>query len=70
MKDLTLNKFIIDVVQPNIDTGAHVQLISYMVLAPTAEEAMRRFFDEEQGSIIYEGDIVDRILIGIQEAAE
>lgn len=79
---IELNTYIIDVVRPKralvpidppdgtsdlVDGGPKVQLVSYAVVAPNPNEAMRRFFEEEAGEIIYEGDIVDRIAVGIEQ---
>lgn len=63
-----LQAFIIDVVQPAEQDK--VQLVSYKVLAYNPDHALERFFKEEAGVVFYEGDVVDRIAVGLERAPD
>lgn len=62
-----LNNYLLDVVGAvqHKDGEPQVQMTTYVVAAENPEHALRRFFDEEAGEVFYEGEVVDRILIGI-----
>ncbi len=73
---LVLNTYLIDVVRPvreSEDTpaeeakGPQVQLVTYKVLASNPNEALQKCSDDA-GVIVQEGDIVDRIMVGIEQA--
>lgn len=70
---MELNNYLIDTVEyvnPNAhDTwpGGGVKMKTYRVAASTAEAAMNRFADEEAGEVIYEGELANFIIIGIQK---
>lgn len=71
--ELILTKYLIDIVkavEAEEYEGAKVQLVTYSVLAGSADEAVQRFFHDEAGVVMYEGDIVDGIFIGIQAASD
>lgn len=67
---LELNAYLIDIVRAvqGVERGQdpQVQLVTYKVLAKDASQAIQRFFNEEAGVIIYEGEAVDSILTGIE----
>lgn len=71
---MELNHYLIDISKAVSEEGEpgqygppRVQMITYAVLAPTAEEAMRRFTEEQAGEIVYEGPLVEGTIIGIQQ---
>lgn len=63
MPELILHNFLLDVVQP-MPIGK-VQMITYKVLASSPDHAVKRFFNEEAGIIVFQGEVVDRILVGM-----
>lgn len=71
-----LQNYLIDIVQPVLvnDEEAkeydipQVQLVTFGVLGESAEHAYQRFIDEEAGEIIFEGEVTDRIIVGLQAA--
>lgn len=75
-----LNNYLIDIVRPaevfdgfTCEGGEsvfkpQVQLVTYGVLASSAEEAYRRFIEEEAGAIVFEGEVTDSVVVGIQIA--
>lgn len=69
--ELILTTYMLDVVQPfeREDEEPQVQLVTYKVLGKDPGDALDRFFNHEAGVVMYEGDIVDRILVGVEQAA-
>ncbi len=76
MTGVMLQSYLIDTVQAVEVAGigevdgnpvnvSKVQMITYKVLAQTPDHALKRFTQEGAGVIVYQGDIVDKILIGM-----
>lgn len=78
MAELLLHTFLIDTVssvEKDVEDdesasgwsrGAAVQMKTYAVVAPDPQEAFRRFTEEQAGEVVYTGDIVNAVIIGIQ----
>lgn len=67
---MELNKYGIDTVRivEDKDGNPGVQVITYAILGPTAEEAYHRFMEGGDYPVIFEGEVADRIVIGIGPA--
>lgn len=67
-KSLELNGFYIDtvrVVPESLDDEPKVQMVRYSVLASDAEDALKRFFEDEAGVVVEETDPTDLIVVGM-----
>lgn len=67
---MELNKYGIDTVRivEDADGNPGVQVITYAVLGPSAQEAYARYMEGGEYPIIFEGEVADRIVIGIGPA--
>jgi hypothetical protein len=77
MPEIILTSFEIDTVRVHpsafLEDGVQkhkVQTLTYSVLGQDANHALHRFFHEEAGTVIYEGDPVDSIVIGMNVAEQ
>lgn len=63
---MELNNYLLDVVYHR-ENG--VQMITYKIAASSAQAAYHRWADEDTTDfpIVYEGDIVSAIIVGIEE---
>jgi hypothetical protein len=71
---MQLNRYLIDIVRPghipDVVGPVGVQLVSYSVLAETAEAAYERFMnDENAGVVVYEGDIADSVVVNLEQVS-
>lgn len=67
---MELNKYGIDIVRIVKDEEGNpgIQVFTYGIVGRSAEEAYHRFMDGGDFPIIFEGEVVDRIVIGIGPA--
>ncbi len=79
MSELVLTAYTIDIVEAQDDLVWYeehkqyvhepkVRMVTYKVLGMNPQHAMHRFFNEEAGEIIHTGEVVDRIMVGIDYA--
>lgn len=68
-----LNTYMIDTVRL-VESGpwdenhsCGVQMVTYTLIAESAEEALRLFTEKEVGRIVFEGEIVDSVIVGIEK---
>lgn len=66
--ELILTNFLIDTVQSAGEDK--VVMKTYAVLGSSADEAFRRFMQDQAGTIVYEGEPVEAIVVGMQLANE
>lgn len=67
---MELNKYGIDTVRIVEDKEGNpgIQVITYAVLGPSAEAAYNRYMEGGEFPILFEGEVADRIVIGIGPA--